>query len=190
MTDHRAIVEAILAGKREQFRLLVEEFQRLVSHIVFRMIPESQDREDICQEVFVKVYQNLGSFRFGSKLSTWVAQIAYNTCLTALSRKQLIIDDGFADRVEDSRPEWSASEMWRPDYRHESDDTATIVRREIDQLPPIPGTILVLFHLENMSLQQIAQVFTMPEGTIKSHLFRARKMLKERLTAKYQWEEV
>ncbi len=190
MADHRAIVEAILAGNREQFRVLVNDFQRLVSHIVFRMIPETLDREDVCQEVFVKVYQNLAGFRFGSKLSTWVAQIAYNTCLTTLGKKQLAIDDGFDDRRDDSRPEWSAEESSRPDYRCESDDTASVVRREIDQLPALPGTILVLFHLEGMSLQQIAEVFSMPEGTVKSHLFRARRLLKGRLNHVYQTERL
>jgi RNA polymerase sigma-70 factor (ECF subfamily) len=63
-----------------------------------------------------------------------------------------------------------------------------MIRREIDRLPSLPGTILVLFHLENMSLQQIAEVFGMPEGTVKSHLFRARRQLKEQLKEKYQWE--
>lgn len=190
MVDHRVIVEAILAGDRERFRLLVNEFERLVSHIVFRMIPDAFDREDLCQEVFVKVYQNLAGFRFESKLSTWVAQVTYNTCLNTLSKKQLTVDDGGADNGNDCRPEWSAGESARPDHLYESYDTAEVVRHEIDRLPTLPGTILVLFHLENMSLQQIAEVFGMPEGTVKSHLFRARRLLKERLATTYQWEQI
>jgi RNA polymerase sigma-70 factor (ECF subfamily) len=190
MVDHETTVEAILAGDRKQFRLLINDFQRLVSHIVFRMIPNLNDREDVCQEVFVKVYQNLAGFRFDSKLSTWVAQIAHNTCLTVLGKKQLTIDETFSDNNSDTRQEWSASDSCRPDYAFESDNTSSIVRREIDSLHPIPGTILVLFHLENMSLQQIAEIFGMPEGTVKSHLFRARKQLKDRLAARYQWEQL
>jgi RNA polymerase sigma-70 factor (ECF subfamily) len=188
MVDHKATVEAILAGDRERFRLLVNDFQRLVSHMVFRMIPDTHDREDICQEVFVKVYQNLAGFRFGSKLSTWVAQIAYNTCLTTLGKKQLPSDSRWVDELSDSRPEGVSDYTARPDVICESEDTSAIIRREIDNLPALPGTILVLFHLENMSLQQIAEVFGMPEGTVKSHLFRARLLLKERLCQKYQWE--
>ena len=188
MVDHKATVAAILAGDREKFRLLVDDFQRLVSHIVFRMIPDTHDREDVCQEVFVKVYQNLARFRFGSKLSTWVAQIAYNTCLTTLGKQQASpVSSQVGDEVG-SGMEWAADSSVRPDSIYESDDTSTIVRREIDNLPALPGTILVLFHLENMSLQQIAEVFGMPEGTVKSHLFRARRQLKEQLTEKYQWE--
>lgn len=188
MVDHKATVEAILAGDREKFRLLVEDFQRLVSHIVFRMIPNTLDREDVCQEVFVKVYQNLAGFRFGSKLSTWVAQIAYNTCLTALGKQQASPVIGQDSDSAEPAMEWAAESSVRPDSIYESDDTSTIIRREIDNLPALPGTILVLFHLENMSLQQIAEVFGMPEGTVKSHLFRARKQLKDQLTEKYQWE--
>lgn len=190
MVDHRATVRAILAGDREQFRTLIGEFQRLVSHIVFRMIPNADDRQDVCQEVFLKVYQNLAGFRFDCKLSTWVGQIAYNTCLTARGKKQSVLEHTLSDGALDIEREWSASDSSRPDMMCESVNTSDIIRREIDSLHPIPGTILVLFHLENLSLQQIAEIFGMPEGTVKSHLFRARRQLKERLAARYQWEQI
>ncbi len=78
MTAARSLVNRIVAGNTRVFQTVIQEHQRLVSHIVFRMISNETDREDICQDVFMKVYQNLADFSFESKLSTWIAKIAYN----------------------------------------------------------------------------------------------------------------
>ncbi|MDD3731276.1 MAG: sigma-70 family RNA polymerase sigma factor [candidate division Zixibacteria bacterium] len=65
----------------------MNQYLRLVNHVVFKMVSNDCDREDICQDVFIKAYQNLGSFKFDAKLSTWLARIAYNTCLNHLEKK-------------------------------------------------------------------------------------------------------
>ena len=88
MSDTRSLINRILAGDRNAFRSIIEEHQRLVSHIVFRMVFNQKDREDLCQEIFVKVYTNLSGFHFGAKLSSWIAKIAYNTCLDFLGKNK------------------------------------------------------------------------------------------------------
>ena len=90
MTDTKLQIERILSGDQTAFRTLVEEYQRLVSHIVFRMVATKEDREDICQDVFMRIYQNLSDFRSESKLSTWIASIAYNACLNHLEKRKLV----------------------------------------------------------------------------------------------------
>ena len=84
-------IERVLAGDSEAFRVIVENHRRLVGHIVFRMVPRRTDREDLCQDVFVKVYRNLGGFKFESRLSTWIARIAHNTCLNFLEKKKAVL---------------------------------------------------------------------------------------------------
>jgi len=64
MKNHKVLVEKILSGNNEEFKTIVQKYQRLVCHIVFRMIHKQEEREDICQEVFIQVYQNLGNFKF------------------------------------------------------------------------------------------------------------------------------
>ena len=91
MTDQKTLVDNILAGDQNAFKTLIGQYQRLVTHFVFRMVPSQADREDICQEVFVKIYQHLDRFRFDSSLSTWIGRIAYNTCLNHLEKKKLLI---------------------------------------------------------------------------------------------------
>ncbi len=188
MADQKQLVEHILAGDKNSFRELVKNHQRLVSHIVFRMIPAGPDREDLCQEVFVKVYQNLGNFRFDAKLSTWIARISYNTCLNFLDKKHLPLYDDLADEDRPFEPA-APDDASRPDRAYESGRTGEIVREEINRLPAVYKTLITLYHLEQMSYTEIGRIMKLPEGTVKSYLFRARKMLKGRLRAVYHGEE-
>ena len=186
--DNRTLVKSIIDGDQQAFRVFVKRYERLVRHVVFRMLSNETDREDICQDVFLKVYQNLSGFKFNSRISTWVARIAYNTCLNHLEKKKvpLIGDCVGEDETTDS---WCDTSLSTEDYAEERDVQVKICA-EIDKLPVIYGTILSLFHLQEMRYHEIASVLSMPEGTVKSYLFRARKMLKERLVDRFALEEL
>src|SRR5437868_4788421 len=86
--DEAGLVRAVLHGERSAFERLVRQYEKLVLHIVTPLAGTGLDREDICQEVFIKVYTNLSKFHFKSKLSTWIGSIAYNHSLSYLSRKK------------------------------------------------------------------------------------------------------
>jgi len=188
MTDDKALAGRILAGDKGAFRTLVERYQRLVSHIVFRMIPNDTDREDVCQEVFIKVYENLSGFRFESKISTWIARIAYNTSVSHLEKIKAHLYDSICP---DNEPFQELSDNnILPDEYTQTRDLSLRLAREIDRLPVLYGTILSLYHLEGMSYNEIRQIMQLPEGTVKSYLFRARKLLKKRLSISYQREEL
>jgi len=188
MTDQKNLVEKILAGDRSAFGTLIMEYQKLVNHIVFRMVPAGADREDICQEVFIKVYRNLPRFRFDSSLSTWIGTISRNTCLNFLDKKQVPLLDDILD--EGSEFEASADPTQGPDRLLTSRETADILQHEIARLPEAYRTIVTLFHLDEMSYGEIGKIMKLPEGTVKSYLFRARRLMKKRLTAKYVREEL
>jgi RNA polymerase sigma-70 factor (ECF subfamily) len=188
MTEPEELVKKIVAGDAEAFRNLIAAYQRLVCHIVFRMVNNEADREDLCQEVFVKVYQNLSSFHFESKLSTWIAKIAYNASINYLKKKKLPL---FADLAGESESlEKSFSSHDATDSGALATDLTARLQKEIETLPVQYRTILTLYHLEEMSYAEISEILEMPDGTVKSYLFRARKLLKERLSAKYQVEEL
>jgi len=188
MADDKRLVTKILAGNTKAFESLIEEQKRLVSHIVFRMVSNSSDREEICQDVFVKVYQNLKGFQFESKLSTWIARITYNTCINYLDKKKIpLFDDcSLEEQTLDSFP---AQDML-PDEYAEKNDVSQRLQTEIDKMPTHFQMILTLYHLDNLTYNQITEIMQMPQGTIKSYLFRARKLLKQRLMAKYQPEDL
>ncbi len=182
------LIDKVLSGNAGAFKQLIEQYRRLVAHIVFRMVSNKSDREDLAQDVFLKVYQNLRHFRRESKLSTWIARIAFNTCSNYLDKKQVPLFEDIApnDMTVDS----VASGDALPDRNAELTDISERLRSEIDMLPVHYRTIVTLYHLEEMSYREIGDVMNLPEGTVKSHLFRGRRLLKDRLMAKYQPEDL
>ena len=188
MNETRTLIARVLDGDPGAFTQIVSQNERLVGQIVFRMIPNETDREDLCQDVFFKVYRSLEGFKFQSKLSTWIARIAYNTCLSYLDKKKLPLYEDCQPCEDTVEPEMV--DGIRPDEWTESRQTSVRVCEEIDRLPVIYGTIVSLYHLNDMSYDEIGKILSLPDGTVKSYLFRARRMLKERLLQKFSREEL
>jgi RNA polymerase sigma factor (sigma-70 family) len=186
MVETSSLIRKILAGDREAFKTIVEEYKRLVCHIVFRMVFNPEDREDLCQVVFIKVYQNLSSFKLESKLSSWIARIAYNSCIDHLKkRKALSLDE--LSPIGSYQADL-ANEETSPDEYAEKGDLSTRLKIEMEKMPVHFRTILTLYHLEGMSYMEISEIMQLPGGTVKSYLFRARRFLKNRLLTKYKKE--
>jgi len=188
MQNTKKIINDILSGDTEAFRQIIAENQRLVYHIVFRLVENVSDREDLCQDIFIKIYQNLSGFKFDSKLSTWIGRIAYNSAINYLKKKKIpLYDDQCAESVS---VETVPAEQRPPDQLLTSSDLYHHLMVEIKKLPQNYATILSLFHLEEMSYWEIAEIMNIPQGTVKSYLFRARKLLKDNLLDKFKQEEL
>lgn len=185
----KSLISNILAGDIDEFNEIIEQYKRLVSHIIFKMVSNNYDREDLCQDVFIKVYQNLGSFKYESKLSTWIARIAYNRCINFLEKKKIPL---FDDIVENEGITLDSMEgnIKTPETVTEERDITDILKNEIDCLPKQYRIIISLYHLDDMSYNEIGKITGLPDGTVKSHLFRARKLLKDRLVTKYNKEDL
>ncbi len=169
------LISQILNGNMNAFTFLVNRYQKLVVHITGRLIQRHDELEDVCQEVFLKVYQNLGKYRNECKLSTWIATIAYNTSINYLRKFK---------KGDEVNPDDSAALRNLTEYRSDEFEKADLhryIRDQIELLPVQYRTVLTLFHLEEFSYQEIEQITGMPEGTIKSYLFRAKALLKEKL---------
>ncbi|MEJ1236648.1 sigma-70 family RNA polymerase sigma factor [Chryseolinea sp. T2] len=174
MVDDRALVRRIQDGDMHALRVLIRQHERLVQHMVGRVVANEVEREELCQDVFLKVYNSLGTFAFQSKLSTWIATIAYRHALNHLRGKrsamlELPTDDSTAVFVETQTPETAMSESDLNDH----------VKKLIERLPLQYKMIINLYHIEEMSYAEIGTIMELPEGTVKSYLFRARAMLKE-----------
>jgi RNA polymerase sigma-70 factor (ECF subfamily) len=186
MTDDKIMVEAILNGDTDSFKLLVERYQRLVSHVVGRMVNGIDDREDVCQEVFLRVYRSLSGFRFNARLSTWISRIAYNAALNYLERNvdsvNSLVSGEFLQSAVAAGPD--------PERSVTATDLCRRLHAAVDELPTMQGLVVTLYHLEDFSYEEIADILSMPIGTVKSHLFRARRLLRENLLTKYSKEEI
>ena len=189
MESAQQLIDRILDGDRGAFKVIIEDHQRLVHHIVGKMVSDPTDKEDLAQEVFIKVFRKLGSFRAESKLSTWIAQIAFNTTVNFVQKRRPELFGDIAGS-DDADLDCFAADLTEPDDRTARADSDDRVREEIDQLPIQYGLVVTLYHLEEMSYREIGEILGMPDGTVKSHLFRGRKMLKDRLLNKYSQEDL
>lgn len=178
-------------GDTRAFGLLIKNTEGLVAQIVFKMIPIAEDRKDLAQDIYLKVYHNLSAFRFQSKLSTWIARIAYNTCISWIEKKKPLLPGNLHEEESEEgidQSGYSGNGFGDAEIRIFQKELNGILRQEIESLPPVWQTLVILFHQESMSYEELAEVTGFPMGTIKSHLFRARKMLKAQLLSKYKKE--
>lgn len=169
------LISQVLSGNMNAFTFLVSRYQKLVVHITGRLIQRQDELEDVCQEVFLKVFQNIGKYRNECKLSTWIATIAYNSSINYLRKYK----KGDMVSSEDLLSMPVISDSKAMDF--ERMDLHQYIRNQIELLPVQYRTVLTLFHLEEFSYQEIEQITGMPEGTVKSYLFRAKALLKEKL---------
>lgn len=200
MDQERTLVEKITNGDLQAFRQFIEKYQPLVTHMVFRMILNEADREEVCQDVFLKVYQNLSKFQFQSKLSTWIARITHNTCINYLKKKKALLYDDLPLGGDESNSPASLeleSKLDSINGKEEASDERIISReisdmlyRELNRLPVHYRTAITLYHLDNLSYEEIADIMGAPIGTIKSYLFRARKLLKDKLLQNHEAQEL
>jgi RNA polymerase sigma factor (sigma-70 family) len=176
MLTDKELIDKVLRGDLHSFRLLTDRYKNLVYHVTRRVVSKQEDAEDICQEVFIKVHQHLKTFKFQSKLATWIAQIAYNTSVNYIKKYETAHQPLYPDEL--GQVHFTTD---TPELLADKSDTKVYLNKLIASLPVQYRTVLTLYHLQEFSYQEIETVTGMPEGTVKTHLFRARKMLKSKL---------
>jgi RNA polymerase sigma-70 factor, ECF subfamily len=182
--DEKVLVESVLLKGRTAFEKLIRQYEGLVIHIVVPLIKNQNDREDICQDVFLKVFEKLHTFQFRSKLSTWIGNIAYNTSINFLHKKKdVLLEDIFKSNSDSDSVNYenfiSKNETQSPEGILILKEEIKLLKVAVDMLPPIQKTLLLLFHQDELSLDEISVIVEMPVNTVKSHLFRARMNLKK-----------
>lgn len=185
--DHvRTLVERAQAGEAAAFDQLVDLYKDRIYSFVARMVGDPAEAEDIAQEAFVKAYRNLRSFRGASTFQTWLYRIASNLTIDA-SRRRRRRDNTFSlDAPLDGEEGEVARELQDtsdpgPAHDLEVAELRRQVHRAIQQLSPKLRTVVVLYELQGLSYEEIAEILRCPLGTIKSRLFNARLELKQKL---------
>lgn len=176
--DEHARVRAVLLNEANAFESLVRDYQNLCWHIVFRMVHDPDDARDLCQETFLRVHRQLHQFRFECPLKSWIGRIAYSIALRHLERQRAAPVTYLDDEAE-SAADTLADEAFDLESAAGDEQLAARLRAGVDALPAVPRTLVTLYHLEELSIPEIATITAMNEGTIKSHLFRARSSLRE-----------
>ena len=177
--DDVELVNALKAGNTNAFRFLVEKYRNLVWHMVLRMTNRHEDAEDLAQEVFMRVFKQIGKFRGDSKLSTWIGSITYNACVDHVrkSKREALTSSDSIGPIDLAQSDVS------PLLSNIDRITMTkLVHRIIEKMPLQYRTVITLFHLEEFSYKEIEEITGMPEGTVKSYLSRGREILRQKMT--------
>lgn len=176
-----ALVARARSGDQDAFGVLVRLHQRQVYNLALRILRDSEEAYEATQEVFFAAWQGLQGFRGHARFGTWVYRIAYNYCLRVTEthrRDNAARAELVAESARSQRPEQRIS---AEHARRAEQELREAVRSEIARLPAKYRAVLVLRHLQDLSYEEMAQVMRMPIGTVKTQLFRARALLKERL---------
>jgi RNA polymerase sigma-70 factor, ECF subfamily len=161
-------------GDRVALGELIHETQGRVYNLAYRMLGNPQEAEDLTQEIFVRMWRALPHFRGDSKFTTWLHTIATNACLNRKRslRRQLETELDAQDALE-TLP----SQDHGPVQGVLEEDERTRLWEMVERLPEKYRLVLALFYQQQLSYQEIAQVLTLPLGTVKAHLNRARSAL-------------
>jgi RNA polymerase sigma factor, sigma-70 family len=182
--DDAALVAACQAGDQDAFALLLQRHQRRVFNLVFRMLQQYDEANEVTQDVFLAAWQGLPSFRGDARFSTWLYRIAYNCALKQLEQRK---KDWALQTAIQAVPIESEEQVGVE--LAEAHDRQELVREHLSRLPAKYRAVLILRHLQDMTYEEMAEILTVPIGTIKTQLFRARNLLKERLEAfDHEWK--
>lgn len=171
-TPEHELIKRILQGEKEHFRVLVERYQGAVWSLGMGFFRNAEDTRDFVQDVFLKVFRSLGSFEGRARFSTWLYRIAYNTAINSVKRrKEYQSLSGDFDIPDGDTPERHA-------MRRAGKEA---VQEALKELPERYRVCVDLFFFHDLPYPEIETITGFPVNTIKSHVFRAKALLRQRL---------
>jgi len=184
--DEADLIRQVRNGNAEAFEHFVRRYQRRLTRIAYRFLRDAAEADCAAQESFLRAYQNLADFREGSTFETWLTRICINWCKDRLKRRRRVVffheapvreNDDEADEPEERAPASDPS----PERRAMGREIRERLTLALESLSPRQRVVFGLKHFEEMSIPEIAASTGLDEGTIKSHLFRAARKIRERL---------
>ncbi|HJS86669.1 MAG TPA: RNA polymerase sigma factor [Acetobacteraceae bacterium] len=179
------LVSQACQGSALAFTAIIRRNNRRLYRIARSILKDDAEAEEAVQETYLLAFTNLHRFRGTAKLSTWLARIAVNEALGRLRRQRSAGSDDLPDTErlpsEASTPFWGGSGRASPEAEAARNELKRLLEAAIDRLPPAFRVIFILCAIEHMSIEDAAIALNIPENTVKTRLYRARKMLRESL---------
>ena len=172
-TDRDLLLRA-RRGETEAYGELVTRYQTGVFNVCYRILHNRSDAEDLAQETFIRAYDRLYTFDLERDFSPWIRRVAANLCLNYLEAQKPVAELN-EDRDEDKTQS--------PGEQVEVKERSEQIRTALASLPPHYRVVVELRHYQDLSYDEIANELEIPLSDVKSHLFRARKLLAEKLHA-------
>jgi len=168
------VIGRVLDGDTEAFAVLVRRHRERVRRLGLSFFHDEDEADDFAQDVFIKAYTALASFQGRSKFSTWLLRIAYNAGINAKKRSRETVS------LETDELPGSSEGI---DEDHLREETARAVREAVADLQPRQALCVELFFYYDLKYTEISEITGLPVNTIKSHVFRAKRILRERLSS-------
>ena len=183
--EERALIERCKRGDIGAFNDLVRKYEKQVYNFAYRLTGNYDDANDVAQDAFLRVFNAIGTFRGDSSFSTWLFRITTNVFLderkkakahpqTSLDEYLELGESSVARQIEDPSP--------TPEAVLEESERAQILLKAVGDLPEYQRAMVTLYHSQQKSYEEIAEIMDLPIGTVKSRLNRARLALKEKLS--------
>lgn len=185
-SDHDLVTRA-QTGSEKAYRELLGRYQRPVFSIIYRMIRDREQAEDLAQETFVRVFNNIDRYDPRFKFSSWIFKIATNLTIDHIRRKELdtVSIDGSRNAVTSEQIEATsitiASTDENPEELLEAKELGEQIEGAISKLRPEYKAAILLRHVEGREYQEIAEILSLPLGTVKTYIHRGRNELREQL---------
>lgn len=167
------ICKAVLNGDTQAFAVLAAQYQKRVYMLGLSFFENTEDCEDFVQDVMLKAYSALGTFRAEAPFVTWLMRIAYNTALNSVQKRQR-----YTSLAEGTEIQYKGD---NPEDKHLNECVILSVREAVNNLPDNYRICIDLYFFYDLSYADIAAITELPLNTIKSHIFRAKKILREYL---------
>ncbi len=175
------LINRCLSGEQDAFSELVTRYKKLIYSVVYNMISDKQDVNDIAQEVFIRIYKSLDRYNPEYKFSTWSVKIATNLCLDILRKKK--IDSISIDEMVNV-----SNGADTPEVKLIKKEKSELIRQAIADLPEKYRVPILLFHQNGLSYEEITEILNEPMTIVKNRLYRARLMLREKLSSQRKEE--
>lgn len=178
------LAQRVLDGDNSSFEELVNRYKGSVFAIVYRMVSQYQDAEDISQDVFMNVYRKLYQFDRGKRFSPWIHRIAVNTCISHLRKRSKVVslafDEAYMQQYEDENASWAVN----PQAEMEKEELRRYMDMAIGELPEAYRILIVLRYQMEYSNQEISEILGISKENVEVKTHRARKALRKIIVGK------
>lgn len=181
------LIAGLVNGDESAFKTVVNTYKNMVYNTVLGFVQHTADAEDVTQEVFIKVYENIGRFKQQAKLSTWLYRISVTQAMDHIRRRNRKKRGGLLLSLfgNNNEPIYEPADFIHPGIQAENKEQSVILFKAINELPENQRTAFLLQKTQDCSQQRIAEIMQLSEGAVESLLSRAKVNLKRTLFSYY-----
>ncbi|TAK62257.1 MAG: sigma-70 family RNA polymerase sigma factor [Bacteroidetes bacterium] len=182
-SEDSGLIHAAIKGNQEAYKRLMKKYYTSLSHLIYKLVHDREEVEDLTQEAFIKAFASLKNFNEEYAFSTWLFKIATNNAIDYLRKKKLeafSINKPLESEDSDYMFELPDS-TYEPDKDVIGKQRAAFIEEAISSLPEKYRKVILLRHKEERDYSEIAKILKLPIGTVKAHIFRARELLYKKL---------